>query len=255
MKKTIDRAEYNGISYLYKEGVGTPLLLFHGISSDAETFRGVMMAVRNPVYAFDMAGYGASKPVAKYNDYIDIIVNFLAAQPTKCHLLGSSLGALVSAKIALKLPSKVESLIFVGAALGYGLRDGDLRPESITARIEGLRVEPPQEYAAKRAPRLIYKPETKPDVLKSAIRAMSNIRLAGLEPASELLASADLIADIQTLNIPIHIFVGEGDVIAPPSNARKLAVAAGENLHSFNIIKNAGHALVQETPDFLKDIL
>jgi pimeloyl-ACP methyl ester carboxylesterase len=241
--------DFNGLSYLKSKGEGTPLLLLHGISSDAETFRPMMEAMQNPCFAFDMAGYGGSKPVLNMQAYVENLAEFIKDKP--CFVLGSSLGAIVAVRLAA-ISNSVKSLITVGAALGYGLKAGDIYPDSVSARLTGLRDETAQEFAQKRAPRLIHEPSRKPQILAGVTRAMEGLRLEGLEPASRLLAEADVLKEAAKLAIPFHIYVGEGDVIAPPSNARKLAIAVGENLHSFKIIKDAGHALVQEQPHFLR---
>jgi pimeloyl-ACP methyl ester carboxylesterase len=245
----ITRHNFEGLSYLKSDGEGIPLLLLHGISSDAETFRAMMEAMPNPCFAFDMAGYGGSKSVENMSEYLQKLASFIANKDI--HVLGSSLGSIVAVRLAA-ISSNVKALHLVGAALGYGLKAGETPPESVTARLEGLKNETPQEFANKRAPRLIHQPERKPEVLANVTRAMAGLRLEGLIPASNLLNEADLLKESAKLNIPFHIYVGEGDVIAPPENARKLAMAVGENLQTFKIIKDAGHALVQEQPDFLR---
>ena len=63
---TIARHSAAGISYLRCEGGGPmPIVLLHGIGSNAQSFEPLMKALdaRLPVLAWDAPGYGDSKPL------------------------------------------------------------------------------------------------------------------------------------------------------------------------------------------------
>ena len=61
----LQRRRTNEISYLHREGTGVPLVLLHGIGSNAESFAPLIKALppRLPVLAWDAPGYGESLPL------------------------------------------------------------------------------------------------------------------------------------------------------------------------------------------------
>ncbi len=202
--------------------------------------------------AWDMPGYGASAPLdgpATADAYVDRLLAALDALHLRdIVLVGSSLGCVIAGRLMARAPNRALGAVLVGPALGYGVAADAPLPESVQARLDALDREGPEGYAAARAARLIDGPERKPDVLAAVRRAMASLTVAGLAPASRLLASADLLADAARIERPVHVLVGAGDVITPPETARRLGDALGTRLAGFDVVPGAGHALVQEAP-------
>ena len=62
----ITQGSAEGLSYLAHEGgAGTPIVLLHGIGSNAQSFASFMQALEGrPILAWDAPGYGTSQPLA-----------------------------------------------------------------------------------------------------------------------------------------------------------------------------------------------
>jgi pimeloyl-ACP methyl ester carboxylesterase len=226
----ITRITINGLSALKKPGIGTQVVLLHGISSDAESFRALMNALPNPCLAFDLPGYGGSQLGA---------YDFLQAIEGDFILLGSSLGAILAGNMD---SPRVKHVILVGAALGYGQAVNAPLLPAIQARIDDIEQNGAAYYAENRAARLIHNPESKPEVLASVKRAMRGLKLEGLTKASHLLNTADLLK--AKITAPLTLLVGDGDLISPIENSVKLQAAFPHA--TLYVVKGAGHALVQE---------
>src|SRR6202011_101278 len=72
-----------GLSYLARDGGdGTPIVLLHGIGSNAQSFAPLMQALDRPALAWDAPGYGASEPLAAQwpdaSDYAAAVDRWLA---------------------------------------------------------------------------------------------------------------------------------------------------------------------------------
>jgi pimeloyl-ACP methyl ester carboxylesterase len=230
------------LSCLVKPGKGMPLVLLHGISSDAESFRALMEAVPNPCYAWDMAGYGHS-PFLE-SDYVAQLKAF-TLQFEAFTLLGSSLGALIAAKFTALHPSTVHRLILASPASGYGTPN---MPQNVQARLDMLRDEGAANYAEKRAKNLINKSETKLEILKNVQRAMAGLRLEGLTKASQFLSESDIHAYAKAIYVETKILVGENDAITPPLGVKAILPSFPPNIAHYMQIPDAGHALIQEQP-------
>ncbi len=118
---------------LHWESTGSPdappLLLLHGLGSDAEAFAGVAAAVgeRLHVVRLDLRGHGRSEPLADASRYgwfhraADDVVELLDAlgwdRPV---VVGGSLGAAVSTATVLAHPDRVARLGLIAPAIGAG---------------------------------------------------------------------------------------------------------------------------------------
>ena len=71
-----------GLSYLARDGAGIPIVLLHGIGSNAQSFEPLMRALDRPALAWDAPGYGASEPLAAQwpdaSDYAAAVDRWLA---------------------------------------------------------------------------------------------------------------------------------------------------------------------------------
>ena len=135
-------AAINGLRMRYleaSEGNGPPLLLIHPVGYPAEIFArtlgGISWSVR--LIAPDLPGQGFSEAPAEWSVAPQV---FMARQVIALadalgietfSILGSSLGGLVAALVALEAPSRVDNLVLVGT--GSVFNDPSTQPKVLEA--------------------------------------------------------------------------------------------------------------------------
>jgi pimeloyl-ACP methyl ester carboxylesterase len=247
-----------GLSYLACDGGGgMPIVLLHGIGSNAHSFVLLMRAfeARHAVLAWDAPGYGKSQPLAvewpDASDYAAALARLFAElEVSRCVLVGHSLGALIAARFAVVSPRKVAALFLISPALGHGTDKGAAMPPAVASRIEELDRLGAEKFAAARAPGLLADPQTRPDILENVERAMAAVRRPGYDQAARLLAGGRLLDDAAKIEVPTAILIGSQDRITPPANARRVfdALPHPSQRHAYREIADAGHAVCQEQP-------
>jgi pimeloyl-ACP methyl ester carboxylesterase len=254
------KLESGGISLLRAgAGTGRPLVMLHGIGSNAQSFIPLMerFAGRRDVLAWDAPGYGTSAPLPeewpRADDYANALLQLLQRLGlNEIDLLGHSLGALIAGRFAAIFPDRVKKLVLASPALGYATRPGAPLAPPAAGRLEGFLSEGAEEFARSRAPRLVFKRD---DValVASVTEAMSRVKLPGYRQASRMLSCADLLGDAASISSPTLVLVGAQDEITPPGKCRGMydafRAARGDLLHRFELVADAGHAVVQERPD------
>ncbi|MBP0494589.1 alpha/beta fold hydrolase [Pararoseomonas indoligenes] len=255
MSAEITRTEAAGLALLHRPGPDTalPLVLLHGIGSNAESWLPLMGALPadRALWAWYAPGYGTSAPVApaapRPDDYAAVLERLLDTLGLDRILLaGHSLGCLFSARFATRNPARVERLALMSPALGYGVTAGPL-PPGVQARIDDLNALGPQDFAARRAARLVYDAPRRPAVLEGVRRAMAAVNPAGYAQAVHALGAGDLLADAARLTMPVLVATGLEDLVTPPDNARRLHAALPNPIRLAEF-SAAGHAMPQEFP-------
>jgi pimeloyl-ACP methyl ester carboxylesterase len=251
------------ICFDQRPGVGHahPLLLLHGVGSRAQNFAPLIAALPASVdvIAWNAPGYAASEPlpIAKPHprDYAAAVLQLIdTLEYGRVVLAGHSLGCLFAASFAAHYPARVAALALLSPALGYGVEPGAALPLAVQARIDEINSLGAEAFAAKRAGRLVYEPERKPRILLGVQQAMAALNPRGYAQAVHALGAGDLLADIARITAPTLVAVGTEDVVTPPDNART-AYAAVTHGAGYHEIPDAGHALPQEYPAAVANLL
>jgi DNA-binding IclR family transcriptional regulator/pimeloyl-ACP methyl ester carboxylesterase len=247
-----------GISYLACDGGSeTPIVLLHGIGSNADCFRPLMaeLAHRHPSFAWNAPGYGDSKPLAAEwpdaSDYAAALNRLLLHLGiSRCILVGHSLGCLFAGRFALVAARRVAALFLISPASGYQTPKGHSLPRAVATRLEELDRLGNQEFAAARAPGLLADPAARPELLKRVAAAMAAVRRPGYDQAARALAGGSLLADAAKIEVPTAVIVGTQDRITPPDKVRGVfeALQPTAGPHAYREIDGAGHAVCQEEP-------
>jgi len=166
----------------------------------------------------------------------------------------SQVPALFAASFAAAYPDRATGLMLLSPAVGYSVLPGQPLPESVQARIDDLVALGPVEFAAKRAARLVYRPESKPAVLEGVRRAMAAIDPDGYAQAVRALGAGLLRADAARVTAPSLVAVGARDVVTPPVNAEAVKHAL-QHCGPMVVVPDAGHALPQEAPAIVARLL
>jgi pimeloyl-ACP methyl ester carboxylesterase len=255
----ITRGSATGISYLRCDGGGVmPMVLLHGIGSNAQSFEPLMMALdgKHPTLAWDAPGYSESRPLeAKWpdaSDYAEALDRLLAQlKTTRCVVVGHSLGCLIAARYAVLTKAKVAALILVSPARGYRSRKGDPLPPPVARRLDELDQLGPEKFAAERAPSLLADASGRPDVLHAVERAMAAVRRPGYDQACRMLASGRIADDAVNVEVPAAVISGDKDSVTPVANGQLVYqdLQKSSARHLIRIIEDAGHAVCQEKPE------
>ena len=265
-QSTVDglrREVVGSIGFLHRAGAANAptLVLLHGIGSNAGSFAALAEAVPagTNVIAWDAPGYGVSAPLAADmpapRAYADALAQFLdALRMQRIALAGHSLGALFAGSFAAHYPGRVSALALISPALGYGVEPGGTLPAGVQSRIDEINELGPAAFAKKRAARLVGDPNARPDVVAAVEHAMGAVHLRGYTQAVHALGAGRLLADVQSIRIPVMVAVGTLDQITPPASAAQLH-AALQRSAGFHQIANAGHAVPQEEPGTLATLL
>ncbi len=252
-----------GVDVLRRAGArgGTPVVLLHGVGSNASSFA-PLMEVLDPVldvYAWDAPGYGASQRLAiespHPSDYANALIDVLnALDLERIVLVGHSLGSLFAGSFAATHPARVAALALLSPALGYRVATSAALPPNVQSRIDDIERLGPEAFAASRAARLVYTPEKKPDVLARVRSAMAALNKTGYAQAVRALGHGDLLADAARITAPTCVAIGAEDAVTPPAGARALH-AALKNPLDYQEIAATGHALPQEAPIIVARLL
>lgn len=110
------------MAYVHWPGVGTPLVLLHGMGSSRQAFYSLMdrRPYPGPSYALDLPGFGASSlPSGRQDldDFVRAVANFLTAlNLPPVLLLGHSFGGMVAGETAIAYPHRIRGVILVATA-------------------------------------------------------------------------------------------------------------------------------------------
>ncbi len=234
------------------EGSLTPLVLLHGIGSNAGSWVGQFeaFAAERRVIAWNAPGYGGSAPLpaaspvaGDYGGALWRLMDHLGA--VEGILVGQSLGAIMAAAAARMAPSRVAALVLASPATGYGVPPGADLPETILRRISDIRELGPEGMAERRAVRLVTD-QAAPEVRALVRGAMASVNPDGYEQAVRLLAASDLPAMLHGVSLPGMVLWGAEDVVTPPAGCRRIAEAFA-GVHGIEIL-GLGHAFATEGP-------
>ncbi|MDD1783862.1 acetoin dehydrogenase dihydrolipoyllysine-residue acetyltransferase subunit [Enterovibrio sp. ZSDZ35] len=120
-------------SHMNAEAPGTPYVLIHGFGGDLDNwlFNLDALAENAPVLALDLPCHGQSEisENIRFTDLINTVVTVMDKLDIgKAHLVGHSMGGLISGELAKLHPDKVASLTLIGSAgLGQDINSDYIR--------------------------------------------------------------------------------------------------------------------------------
>lgn len=235
------------------EGTGLPLVLLHGIGSNARAWAGQFAAFASErrVIAWNAPGYAGSDPLPADwplpHDYAATLAGLLDhLGVARCVLVGQSLGAVMATAFALAAPQRVAELVLASPAGGYRTPRGEPLPETVATRIADVGRMGPVAMAEARYARLLTD-RASPDAHAIVRQAMAEIVPHGYAQAARLLAGADLPAAVAGLRVPTTVMWGARDVVTPPDACRRVAEAVPGG--RVEIVPEGGHAFAIEIPD------
>jgi pimeloyl-ACP methyl ester carboxylesterase len=248
--------------YFTDAGDGEPVLLVTGWTISSAVFDPILehYTERVRLVAYDHRGSGRSSHWAA-----PVSIPMLAADAARvlddrlldhAHVVGLSMGAMVALELALRMPSRVRSLVLVGGTPGGPL--AALPPASRAARsVAELAVGSARRGRLNPAP-LLFSAEFRrdhPDKVRELIRPFAQYRPPLWTTHFQTLATScfargDSLSRVRTPTLVVH---GDQDVMSPLANATMLADGIpGARLW---VARGAGHAVPLERPEEAAKIL
>ncbi len=238
-------ASVNGLKMYYEahgaHGTGSPLVLLHGGSATIESSFGSVLpalAKSRQVFAVEQQGHGHTPDIARplsYEQMADDTARLLGLLKVEsADLLGWSDGANVALQVAIRHPSLVRKLIVSGA--NYS-NDG-IDPEAM----QWLRATTPENWPrefqmayARAAP----DPKQWP-TLVSKLKKMW-LEFKGWRPE-----------DIQRIEAPVLVMVGDGDMVRPEHAVKMFRLLAYGQLA---VLPATGHRTLQQRPAWVLSMI
>lgn len=196
-------------------------VFLHGISSGADSWLSQIdyFSDSTSVLAWSAPGYGNSAQIEKKQpnalDYSKRLLMLLKSRNIQhINIVGHSLGALIAAAFASEYPEKVNKLILVNPAQGYGEFDqvkqnevAEMRPK-LLKRLGGV------EMARQRSGALLF--NASDDKVQLLEKVMEQITSEGFERSSQLLARDSIHYYLAKIDKPIDLIYGTEDGITTP---------------------------------------
>ncbi len=225
----------NAQIYYEVSGEGPAVVLLHGLSGSTRWWRKnvPVLSRRYRVYAIDMIGFGRSRgqPFVMQETAGRIIDWMDGLGEERFHLVGHSMGGLVSAEIAAQCPEQVGRVVLVDAValpLGHSILRSAI---NLTAALRHV----PVDFL--------------PVLVKDALRAGPLTLLK----ASYSIHQVDLRPDLARIAARTLIVWGEWDTLLP--------VSSGEALHQvlpgsdWVVIEGAGHNPMWDRPEVFNRVV
>lgn len=240
------------------------LVLLHGIGSNHTSFSELVKRLPKHyrLLIWNAPGYGDSQPLETMHplagDYANKLFEIVTElKISRFDLLGHSLGTLVAVAFAGAHSALLNSLILCSCAQGYGMEPGGNLPDKAAQRLQDLDKLGRVQFAAERAPRLLYQPDAHPELKKAAVDAMASINTSGYRQAVHMLAAGDCRGTANGVSIPTLVIVGQQDQITPPAQSAAvhdaLNAAAPAQLHEYKLVADAGHLVHQQQPSIVTE--
>lgn len=239
------------------------LLLLHGMSASADTFRELMLELSRDyhIIAPDIPGFGYSDNMRPYTFprltlWLAGLVDTLAIGPA--HIGGHSFGGALAVNYALEQPHDVQSLTLLAPSI---LRPGKypqwlrrFAQSSISEWILGLGVHASQLMLQRQMRAAFYDPSQFEETLWT--RRQRDYELARAS-ASVLRASAlhDMRADLHMIQQHSCIIWGNEDPVLEPHDAAVLNELMPQSRTDLHMLSNCGHIPHIEQREQVVDIV
>jgi pimeloyl-ACP methyl ester carboxylesterase len=256
--REIDRQETNvmGIStsyYTIGDNCRRPLLLVHGMTTSADSFREIMYGLANDyqLIAPDLPGFGYSELIHPfgYERLASWLANFCQEMKLQSvDLIGHSFGGVVALCFAASFPSLVSRMLLAAPPV----YKGDSYPFYFRRLLLFVRAHVLIAYFSKKYPfvhRRVRAPFHRPDLVDESVfsrRTQDYRRARASAGAIEAVALSDLSSCVENARKPICLVWGENDDVVPLDDARRLAAELDDA--TVETIPECGHVTIAEQP-------
>lgn len=230
----------------------SPAVVFlHGIGGAARAWRGQLdfFGRRYRAIAWDMPGYGSSKPlqtvsIAALADAFDDFLQQVGA--TKPILVGHSIGGMIVQQLLTKSPTIARAVVLAQTSPAFGKPDGDWQKQFIAARLGPLDRGETMVSLAPMLVRELVGDDPDPDGIVLARECMAAVPEATYRATMLALLGFDQRSALKNIAVPTLVLSGSKDNNAPAAMMAKMA----SYIPSVNYveIEGAGHLVNLERP-------
>lgn len=237
-------------------GTGFPLILIRGLGSSAGHWHAQIPAFSDhfTVIAFDHRGIGRSPQTATDNCSIESMaadtLSLMDALGIRlAHVLGVSMGGMISQELAISHPERVCGLVLVSTHCG-GRRAVRPEPQAADPVRQWVETGKPRDFEA--ALTCLFSPEirqNRPDIVDRFGEISRRFAPAGntLALQWQAIIAHDAGERLGRIKTPTLVITGSSDILIPPENAdilRELIPNA-----RVRIIAGGGHIVHMEQPE------
>jgi 3-oxoadipate enol-lactonase len=237
----------------------TPVLMIQGLgaSKNAWNLQRIAMATRFRIISFDNRGAGRSdKPIEPFTleqMADDALAVLDAAGIETAHVVGASMGGVISQIVAVKYPHRVRSLTLVCTACrNHPWRQELLQSWAKTAEEKGM-IE-----VGKEAAQWVMSPRS----FRRLVPAFTWMGpLAALRPRHSFVSQIDailntredLVDQLSAITAPTMVIVGNQDILTPRGDSEEIAERIPNS--ELVVISGAAHGLMMEHSSTFNKIL
>ena len=237
----------------------TPVLMIQGLgaSKNAWNLQRIAMATRFRIISFDNRGAGRSdkptEPFTLEQMADDALAVLNAAGIETAHVVGASMGGVISQIVAVKFPQRVRSLTLVCTACrNHPWRQELLQSWAKTAEEKGM-IE-----VGKEAAQWVMSPRS----FRRLVPAFTWMGpLAALRPRHSFVSQIDailntredLVDQLSTITAPTMVIVGNQDILTPRGDSEEIAERIPNS--ELVVISGAAHGLMMEHSSTFNKIL
>jgi 2-hydroxymuconate-semialdehyde hydrolase len=247
---------------------GNAIVLLHGFGTGAFLWRNVAPALAQngwSVFAIDLMGYGESDRPIDAHFGIAAQAEFVATALTslriaKATLVGQDIGGNVALAVAMKLPDRVERLVFINTRLGNDLQTDEIRTMQRSTARHALRLNRGVMGAKPLLEPLLQSLVAAPEHMPPRLVARYLATYVGPDGARHLLNLARSLKegeipdiDPDRIGIPVLIVWGDADLGLDSIAADRL-VSAFPNTRMARM-QGAGRLVPEDAPAELAEVI
>lgn len=211
------------------EGEGPVVIFLHGIGGNRTNWRAQLPAFANhfTAAAWDARGYGDSddyRGALEFSDFgYDLlrVLDYFGAH--KAHLVGLSMGGRIALDFWGRHPERVATLVLADTSAGQPGRSREQLREFLRIRQKPLlEGKTPRDIAPKVVQSLIG-PSTPSDKVNEIIESLSALHTESYLKTLETVTMYHDFPQLNSINVPTLLIVGEEDQVATPIVMRTMA--------------------------------
>jgi pimeloyl-ACP methyl ester carboxylesterase len=264
------RLEIDGREVNYCElGEGPAILFVHGLGASWQSWLEQLpeFAASHRVVAMDLPGFGYSESPSE-----DISIEYYARWTAQfmdvlgiesAAVVGNSMGGFVSAELAIKVPARVQRLVFVSAAIFWQNRrraqplvqlarmSDAVVARALVRATDDIATRRRLRYAALATAGFRYPQYVSDELAHEMVRSAR--RTDGFLPALQALAGYDLEEELPKISCPTLIVWGANDQLVSVKDAERLEDLIPASRRE--VFERTGHVAMLERPERFNRLL